>query len=984
MIQYADQKLPAIFPALILALATATASAPVAVQAQPAEEGATELEAIEVTGSRIRRTDYETSQPIAVITRAEIERTGLTSIGDILQKLPVAGAALNTTFNNGGTGATEIDLRNLGSNRVLVLVNGRRWVNGLRSFSTSSVDLNTIPISIIDRVEVLKDGASAVYGTDAIAGVVNIITRRDYQGADLRVYGGQFDEEDGGQQFYSLSLGSISGPTSIFVDLSHRQQFAVFAGDRTMARVPLFGTGNTRGSSASPQGRFLFTPDPAANVSPACLAFVGPTSDFCDLTLIDGEDGQQVSDFRGRSAADAYNYAPINYLQTPLEQTAIFTQIGHQLADNIRLGGELLYNVRKSQQQLAETPLFIGDLSGVPTDVIFIAADNPFNPFGQDIGRPDFNKPNAVFGFVGTAFVGRRMTELGPRIFSQNVDTLRAGLGLDGTLDLWEGNVGHWDVGYTYADSRNAEYFEGLLNMEHVAKALGPIAVCNADPNCVPLNVFGGMGPSGTGSITPQMLDYIAYSGTSTQQQKLRHYYATLSSDVMQLPAGPLGAAVGIEYRVEEFSDIPDPFIVQGISSTNRALPTYGQYTAREGYLELGVPLASGMPGVEALRVSGALRYSDYDRFGSTTTSKFGVEYKPVQEVLVRASVSEAFRAPSITELFLGLSDSFPELGDPCSNYTASGDATIIANCSDPANPANGGTAVPTTYEQINPQLLARFGGNANLTPEEADTFTLGVVWSPEFIPDFSITVDWYRIDLSNAITTLSTQEILDSCYLESTPGTPHANCFLIDRQGTTGVINEVVNVFQNIGGIKVEGFDLGWEYTLPWREYGQFRWLVDTSYLQKYEDTVGGVTTERQGKQFGDFAFPRLRANSAVAWTLGPWGVNWGMRYVHSTTESCSDFLDGTANSLAALGVCSQPDLVVNSNSRNKLDATLYHNLQGVYNWQEQSVTVTLGVNNVLNEDPPVCTSCFANSYDPTLYEIPGRFGYVRLTKSF
>ncbi|MFP5307841.1 MAG: TonB-dependent receptor plug domain-containing protein, partial [Gammaproteobacteria bacterium] len=223
-----------------------------------AEDGPAVLDAIEVTGSRIRRSDYETAQPVTVVTREDIERTGLTNVGDLLQELPSAGSALNRTFNNGGAGTTEVDLRNLGSSRVLVLVDGRRWVPS--AGNPPAVDLNTIPVSIIERIEVLKDGASAIYGSDAITGVVNIITRKDFQGVNLQAQANVFEQGDGLQQQYNASWGTVTGSTSLFFDVNFVRQEEVFAGDRDISKVPRYGTGLTRGSLFTPEGTVLMIP----------------------------------------------------------------------------------------------------------------------------------------------------------------------------------------------------------------------------------------------------------------------------------------------------------------------------------------------------------------------------------------------------------------------------------------------------------------------------------------------------------------------------------------------------------------------------------------------------------------------------------------------------------------------------------------------------------------------------------------------------
>ena len=949
----------------------------------PASDDATELDTLEVTGSRIKRTDYETSQPVLSIGREAIERTGLTSIGDLIQNLATAGSALNTTNNNGGNGSVEVDLRNLGSARTLVLVNGRRWVNGLRTNSSASVDLNTIPVSVIERVEVLKDGASAVYGSDAVAGVINIITRNNYQGVDLRSQiGGYLEDGDGQTQQHSVSIGSLAGATSVYTDISYTRQDPVMAGNRAIARVPQFGTGNTRGSSATPQGRFLFIPDPAVVTHP-CAA-----DGICNLTLIDGEDGVEQSDFRNFTADDRYNFAPLNYILTPNERTSIFSAVSHDFGNvlfnnPVSFQGEFLYNIRKSAQQLAETPLFVGDLAGPPFDTLYVAADQIFNPFDQDLGRA-FG-PNGE----GSAFIGRRFTELGTRNFSQTVDTYRFGGGFKGNFDVL-GSFMSWESGLTFAESRNAGKTEGLLNLDRIRTALGPAAACTG--TCVPLNLFGGQ--LGGGSITPDQLAYVAYTGQDSTKQTQRTAYLYMSNELFNLPAGPVGAAYGLEARRDSFQDTPDPLVQASASSTNRALPTKGSLDVKEAYVEFNVPVLSGVYLADALDLSLAARYSDYDLFGEDTNYKFGVRWKPYADLLVRGTVSTAFRAPSVSDLFLGLSDSNPGVGDPCSDYTGAGggapaSAEVQANCT-----ADG---VPATYSQINPQLLERQGGNPDLTPEEADTFTAGLVFSPEFVPDLNVYLDWYRIELTNAITTLGSETILNNCY-----GTAErsSTCAFITRDGS-GNIKEIQNLFVNIGAIDVEGIDFAFDYTLPALRYleglGTFKIAMDSAYLIEYTEFVATAdgslapdslagTNDGQGPN----AFPRFKANTDLLWNLGAMRASWTVRYIGKMKENCDD---GINPPLYTFGQCSnvqfgpdgdgdgEPDSVTTS---NELGQTFYHDVQFGYNFADDNFDVTVGVNNVLDKDPPVSTSAFANSYDVQTYDVPGRFPYLRLRKSF
>ena len=308
-----------------------------AVNAQETEEAADAVEKIEVTGSRIRRTDIEGANPVTVMSRVDIEKFGITSIGDVLQAIPSAGSAINTNNNNGGNGTTTINIRGIGSNRTLVLVNGKRWAPGL----TGSVDLNNIPASIIERIEVLKDGASAVYGSDAVAGVVNIITRQDFEGVHASGYIGQYDEGDGNKEQWDIGFGTSNDKGNVYFNISYVEEEPTLAGDREISAVPTFGTPEGfGGSSAPPQGRFW-------------------TFDQADNGF--NEQGDGNGGLEPWVEPDSrFNFAPFNYLSTPQERTNIYTQARYELTDNLSVNVTGFYGNRKSEQALAPTPLFIG------------------------------------------------------------------------------------------------------------------------------------------------------------------------------------------------------------------------------------------------------------------------------------------------------------------------------------------------------------------------------------------------------------------------------------------------------------------------------------------------------------------------------------------------------------------------------------------------------------------------------------------------
>jgi outer membrane receptor protein involved in Fe transport len=910
-----------------------------AVNAQETEEAADAVEKIEVTGSRIRRTDIEGANPVTVMSRVDIEKFGVTSIGDVLQAIPSAGSAINTNNNNGGNGTTTINIRGIGSNRTLVLVNGKRWAPGLGG----SVDLNNIPAAIIERIEVLKDGASAVYGSDAIAGVVNIITRQDFEGVQASGYVGQWDEGDGNKEQWDIGFGTANDKGNVYFNISYVEEEPTLAGDREISAVPTFGTPEGfGGSSAPPQGRF-FTFDQDGNAfsqqgdgNGGLEPWVEPTSRF--------------------------NFAPFNYLSTPQERTNIYTQARYELTDNVSVNVTGFYGNRKSEQALAPTPLFIGTAFG---DTGFtLSADNPFSPYDfdvttdQDVLDAD---PNAREMFL----FGRRMMEAGFRSFKQNVDQFQFNGGFDGVFEFADREF-FWDVNYTYADITQNTSTEGLLNMDRVARAIGDPANCTGD--CVPLNLFGGAPEViGEGSITQEMLDYITFTAQDELNSSLESYSANISGEVMELPAGYLAFAAGYEKRWQSGYDQPDAIIAAGITSGNARLPTSGAFSVEEAYLELAVPLLSDMPGVEQLDLELATRYSDYSNFGDTTNSKVGLKWRINDDLLVRGTWSEAFRAPSLTELFSGNSDAFPPLTDPCNGGAA-------------ANPTLPGCAgIPASYQQPNSQIRITTGGNANLQAEEAESFTYGFVYSPEAVEGLSITFDVFDIEVDNAVSSVGAQTILNAC-----AETGETLCSLITR-GSGGNVVDLFNGQINLGGQTTSGFDYNVAYNFE-TEYGDFRVNWDGTYIDERSlivvDPVSGTSeTFNDAGQAGDRdVVPRLRTNLSLTWNYDDWTANWLMRYIGNTTELCQ--IDGGELDQQ---LCSDPvdPAAEEGNSFNELEAMAYHDVSLGYAVND-NLRITVGVNNLFDTDPEVSYSTFANSFDPSMYEIPGQFFYSRVNVTF
>ncbi len=954
-----------------------------------------------VTGSRIRQDPLNVGEQTHNVSEEDIDKTGIVSIGDLLQRLPYSGGTFNSRFNNSGNfgfppdgggiggGSTQADLRFLGPKRVLVLVDGKRWVNESSASGVSSaVDLNTIPKSIIDHIEVLPDGASPIYGSDAIAGVINIITKRSLEGFEASAYMGAFDEGDGETQEYNLSFGASSDATDVVFDVSYVRIDNVRASDRAISAFPTPGVGSCTPfcSSGTPQGRFVFA-DPRIDLDMDMMP------DVIDVTLNNGVINNGVmlpfyditspgvgDDFHAFGTPDRFNFSQFNFVQTPSERLSLFSQAIHEITPDIRIEVKALYNNRKSVNQAAPEPLFIGPDAGNGNllDTIGVDVTNPFNPFGISLDAG----PGGNF-----IFAGRRPLEAGPRIFEQNVDTWYVSGGLVGEFDVGDRDF-YWDATVIFSESQANQIKHGAFNSAKLKQALGPLDQC-IDPmtmqsinGCVPFNYFGGQG-TGNGSITQAMLDFVGFVQKDESQQELFDVTANLTGDLFELPAGPVGFAVGYEHRTRKGSFQPDAVVIAGESAGVPSTPTAGQFTVDEVYGEVSVPILSEQPFFDLLEFSGAVRYSDYSTFGGETTFKVSGKWRPHPDVLLRGSFTEGLRAPGIGELFGSIARFDQTIQDPCSDMLGlSGgpiaSATTQANCIATGVPGSG------SYVQFNQQISVQTGGNPNLAPEESDSYSAGIVYSPSWLEGSGlIEVNYYNIDLTGPIQAVNAQEQLNACILTLDP----TLCGGISRTAG-GVINSFANQLTNIGSIETSGFDFRIEYQPPETGIGEFRFNLLATYLKEYTEMVpsgsGFQTIVREGTEIGDpeRGFPEWQGTFTVDWFWENFFASFTLRYVDAITETCPSSLFGVVvNGMDLSTLCSSP-----ATGFNQLDSRVYGDFQVRYTppFLEERTALTLGLNNVFDTDPPNCLSCALNGFDATLYDVPGIFGYFKVDVRF
>jgi iron complex outermembrane recepter protein len=938
--------------ALYLGLAGAVATP---AMAQEESDDTTDLGAVVVTGSRIKRVDAETASPVVAIDREAISASGLQTVGEILGRLTQSdslGLTNVTSDTNANDGTQTISLRGLGASRTLVLVNGRRWL----SLGNGTVDTTSIPASMIERVEVLTDGASAIYGSDAVGGVVNFILRESYEGAEAEVYYGEYTKGDGARTTATFTVGHTGEKGNASFSVTNTEIDPIFAGDREISRDVQFGVPQAFGSSFGPFGIFSI---PRSALG---LTGTGNTTVTLDPARAGAAGPRVASDFVPFTNAARYNFAPTNYLQTPSDRLSAYFQGNYEFNESIRFFSQFNFTQRKSVTQIAEVPLTI-NASG-PQWAFPYAANSVYNPFGVQL--------NSTIGY--------RMVAAGPRTNIQDYDTFGGLVGFDGVFDLFDRSFS-WDVFYQRAEDTRGSIGLNYVNLFNLRQGIGPsfrdaagIARCGTSTaviaGCVPVDLFNG--PAG---LTRDMINYITYTLNSGSTNALRNFGANLSGPIVALPAGDLGFALGVESRTNSLAVTQDSLVAAGGSSNNFNENTSGNVNVEEFYLELAIPVLADVPFAERLEFNVAGRQSDYTntgRVGSVGQSrdfdsdsyKYGFTWKPINDVLVRGNYADTFRAPAVTNLYGGGAEGFNAATDPCSN------AAFLANpfgalspeqrarCLSQGVPATGAT-------QLTGQIRTLSGGNPLLNPESGRTLTAGIVYSPEWLEGFDVSVDWYNIKLKDGLAGRSANSILNGCIRNGVV----EDCSFITRD-SAGTVQTIRLGQFNLAQLEVEGIDANFNYRLGTENWGNFAFGLNNSYTTK-SDAGGGDQIGQAEGIFGDATW-RLRSNLNVAWNYGDWTVNYGARYFSQLVETCGG-AGLFAAGLATFELCTDPNRRFNNAAapRNRLGATTYHDLSAAWRapWD---ATIRVTATNVFGKEPPLSTTTFANSFIDS-YDIPG-----------
>ena len=910
---------------------------------------------IVITGSRIRHNPLDLNAPRVFIDQADIQKTGLNSVNDVLQRMPSAGGGLNSRFNNSGNlgnppngagvgaGAAEIDLRYLGSVRTLVLVDGLRFLNGASASGVpGSVDLNAIPESMIERVEVLQDGASTIYGSDAIAGVVNIITKANQMGfAASAQVGAYLDHDDGWTQNYQVSWGNgTNSRTQIVVGGNYVKADGVFARDRKISAFP---------------GPYQTACDSSCSSFPLTTRFHFVGHGLETLNVPTTGRPNYPADFRPFAVTDRFNFAPYNYIEIPLKRYGVFANVVQEFSDTTHLRIKALWNRRESVNQAAPIPLGVGpDVgNGNLLDNVTISASNPFNPFGIDL-VPGQNYLQ----------IKRRVIELGPRHFAQRVNTYYGTATLDGHF----GGEWYWDVNGIWGRNKAKQTMTGNINAKNVEQALGPANLCtghtnyNGTQNCVPLNMFGT-----PGSITQSMLDFIGFTQHDSSKQSIWGGSANVTGKFLEAGGGPIGVAAGLEYRRLKGNFIPDLVVQQGFSSDIPAQPAGGGYKVAEAYGELNVPFAKDRPGAELLELNASGRYSHYktdptltdpnSHTFSHTTWKADLNWKPIQALRFRGSWAQGFRAPTIGELSGGPSRFDSSIDDPCSVQSLqtrrfSNDAAVHTACLAQGVPTSGSNTAPTD------QLSVITSGNAALKPETSTSWVIGGVVNP--IRGFTAEMNWYDIKVKGAIQAVSATTTLYRCVYQSDP----LSCANVTRSAASGNVTQIQAILQNIAGIHTAGIDLNLAYRTSLRGAGTLGLTWNNTFLQLYNVTTptgtGTQLEKRAGEELGSPSqgYPKWKSIGAIDWDGYGFGATVTGRYISKLHELI--------------------------NNDTPIKATFYTDAQlrwtPKFNLLVHDLQFAVGVNNLFNVKTPGCISCDTNNMDPTVYDTPGRYYYARI----
>jgi outer membrane receptor protein involved in Fe transport len=976
------------------------AEAPVQTQIDPDAQASQGTDSIVVTGSRIRRPDLTSTSPLTVVQDEEFQLSGSVNVEQVINTLPQVLPGVTGFSNNPGNGAVTLNLRNLGAARTLVLVNGRRWM----FYDVSQIpDLNTIPQFMLESVDVVTGGASAVYGSDALGGVVNFRLRQNLQGIQAGATYGITSRGDGARYNFDVAVGSNfgDGRGNVTAYGSYTKREPVFQGARAFSRNaagdnciipgsadsatrigtvfprPAGATPNSLNNCVSRGGEIGFTAGGSPTTPAGTLNALNPVQVFGA--------GGVIRPFVDPS--DLYNFAPDNYLQLPQERYLVGAYGSYEITDAVRPFFEASFVNSVTAQELAPTPASVSAPLQIASP-FFAPATRTFLQTLADPANP---------GYTTSLSVARRFNEVGARNSNQNRDAFRILGGLKGDITP----TLNYEAFYSYSRTRNTQFQQGNISRSRFISALttefapGTTTLRCRDAaaranGCVPLNVFG------PDAISPAAAAYVSVDSTNQDVSDLKNIVASISGTAFNLGLGApdIGFALGAEYRRPSSRYIPDELLSSGdVLGFNAGQPTKGSYNVKELFGELSVPILRDNI-FAAAEINGGFRYSDYSlkNVGGVWSYFAGAEIAPIRDIRFRGQYQRAVRAPNISELFGGQSTGFPAATDPCSDRGTDRSDALRQLCI-----ASGVPAANVFTRPVQPaaQIQGFFGGNPDLQEETSDTYTIGAVLSPRFLPRLNVTVDYFNIKVDQVIGTAGggLNSALQLCYtVVRDLNSSVCQLFAGKRNAVTGAIGEtqagqnplILNA--NNGALETSGIDIQADYNLPLnfslfgRERSRVSFYVLGTYLDKFRFTALADIPERVTIGEGSLGFPSPAANSTTPlpkWrhtarltlTDGPLTVSGRWRYL----ASVEDFrIKNTFNGLQRIGT--DPQFLTTP----KVPAVNYFDLTFGFDVTDK-FSLNLGVNNLLDKQPKVLGSLAeqANTY-PGTYDVLGRDFFV------
>ncbi|MFC5388674.1 TonB-dependent receptor [Brevundimonas bullata] len=968
-------------------------SAPAAVHAAPAAQDpeATELGEVVVTGSRIARPNLEQPAPVSTITEQAIINSGTTNLGDILAELPGMGRTNTVRANadSGGdlVGLNQANLRSLGAARTLTLVNGKRHVGG--SAGSTAVDLNAVPTALVKSIEVVTGGASAIYGSDAVSGVVNIILRDDFEGAQIGAS-------------YGIGDGSLNERWAIDATIGGN-----FAGGRGNVAFSLFADGTSRVMAtevpelALRAGTVLNPDDPTGlpgNGKPNRLwaNYIG--SDWID------ERGVFFNGVTGEAFGFKADGTLVNQPARTGENSAAFGSFG-EYCDTCFFPDDWIVVIPKSERvgfnTVAHYDLLPNVRAYVDAKYITSKFDDNYQPsfrfFSDSVAEdnafltPEMRAAAGADLAAGNMFVNRFLGDTNGRASSVERTTMRIVGGLQGDFDARFAEI-DWDLSYNYGRTTNHFKSFGTLIPGNYAAALDAVQgpdgiVCRSslpgeDPvagttgaPCVPYNPF-------IAQNTPEALAYVTHDSQREHKLTQKVVSGIISFDTsrfLNLPGGAIGVAGGFEFREESSANINDAFVKTGLSESAPQPDAIGGFDVSEYFAEVNLPLLADMPFAYRLSVDGAYRLADYSHSGEAEAWKVGFLYAPIRDVSFRGTYGKAVRAPNITEAFLPITAGFEDVSDPCDVARINGNPNRAANCAldteIPQLPWNSST---------NASIKAETGGNPNLKPETSESFTAGVVLQPRWVSGLALTIDYFSIEIEDAIAQIAPQTIINNCY-DSPGGLAEQFCSMFDRNTDPnsnffGNISMLRNQFVNTSKLETSGWDINLSYAASldnWAEKVSFlNWAqgdlginMKATHLEKYNTFQFQDRPDVINMNRGELGNPVWRLTSSVNWTRGPLQLGWEARFedevaTYETTRTLNPSAAESTN-IPYIGAKVYHDFI----ARLRLEGgVLYANDTELY----------IGINNAFDVRLP-----YSVGFDSSQYELFGRqiFGGVRIS---